>query len=69
MPRGYELDKYYDAMRAVNRKIFSTQIKILSGILDKIGYRHADSYKLIISSINNYFKKLLSIKMSWFFCI
>lgn len=53
MPRGYELDKYYDAIRAVNRKIFSTQIKILSGILDKIGYRHADSYKLIISSINN----------------
>lgn len=52
MPRGYELNKYYDSLRAVNRKIYSTQIKILSGILDKLGYRHGDSYRLIISSIN-----------------
>ena len=52
MPRGYELDKYYDSLRAVNRTIFSKQIRILSGTLDKIGFRSADTYKLIISSLN-----------------
>lgn len=52
MPRGYELNSYYDALRAVNRTIFSREIRILSGVLDKIGFRYADTYKLIISSIN-----------------
>ena len=52
MPRGYELNKYYDALRAVNRKIFSREIRILSGVLDRIGFRSADSYSLIISSLN-----------------
>lgn len=52
MPMGYELDKYYDSLRAVSRIMYSKQIKIFSGMLDKIGFRHADSYRLIISSIN-----------------
>ncbi len=53
MPRGYELNSYYDAMRAVNRKLYSSQIKKLSSLIDRLGLRNSDAYRLIIASINN----------------
>lgn len=53
MPRGYELNSYYDTMRAINRKLYSSQIKKLSGLIDKLGLRNSDAYRLIIASIND----------------
>lgn len=53
MPRGYELNSYYDSMRAVQRRIYSAQIKKLSSTIEKLSLGHSDAYRLIISSLNN----------------
>lgn len=53
MPRGYELTDFYDVQRAVQRKIYSREIKKLSGIIKDFGYLNNNLYGLIISSVNN----------------
>ena len=53
MPRGYELTSYYDALRAMQRKIYSKEIKKLSGAIKDYGYLNNNLYGLIISSVNN----------------
>ena len=53
MPRGYELTSYYDAQRAMQRKIYSKEIKRLSGAIKDFGYLNNNLYGLVISSLNN----------------
>lgn len=53
MPRGYELDSTYDALRAITRKMYSTQIKIFSSVIEKMGFYEADAHRLIIASLND----------------
>lgn len=53
MPRGYELTSYYDAQRAMQRKIYSKEIKRLSGAIKDFGYLNNNLYGLVISSMNN----------------
>ncbi len=53
MPRGYVLNSYFDSMRAVQRRIYSSQIKKLSSTIEKLGLGHSDAYRLIISSLNS----------------
>ena len=53
MPRGYELTSYYDAQRAMQRKIYSKEIKKLSGAIKEFGYLNNNLYGLVISSLNN----------------
>lgn len=53
MARGYQLDTYYDSLRAVNRMIYSGQIKTFSSVISKLGLKEADAYRLIISAIND----------------
>lgn len=53
MPRGYELTSYYDSMRAMHRKIYSKEIKRLSGAIKDFGYLNNNLYGLVISSLNN----------------
>lgn len=53
MPRGYELTSYYDAQRAMQRKIYSREIKKLSGAIKDFGYLNNNLYGLVISSLNN----------------
>ena len=53
MPKGYVLDQYYDVMRAVFRKMYSQQIKLLSGTIKEMGYYSNDAYGIIIGSIND----------------
>lgn len=51
MPKGYELN-YYDTYRAIQRKIYSTEIKRFSSILKKCKFNDPDVYAFIISNIN-----------------
>lgn len=51
MPKGYELN-YYDTYRAIQRKIYSAEIKRFSSILKKCKFRNPDVYAFIISNIN-----------------
>ena len=53
MPRGYVLDQYYDALRAVFRRIYSQQIKMLSGTIKEMGYYSNDAYGIVIGSLND----------------
>lgn len=53
MPRGYELTSYYDALRATHRKMYSREIKKLSGLIKDFGYLNDNLYGLVISSLNN----------------
>ncbi|MBE7075045.1 MAG: hypothetical protein E7376_03615 [Clostridiales bacterium] len=53
MPRGYTLTSYYDAARAMHRKIYSREIKRLSSVIKTYDYLNHNLYGLIISSINN----------------
>lgn len=53
MPRGYELTSYYDALRAMHRKIYSKEVKKLSGVINNFGYLNHNLYGLVISSVNN----------------
>ena len=52
MPRGYVLDNTYDAKRAIFRKLYSQEIKRLSGIIRKLDFYERDAYALIIGKIN-----------------
>lgn len=53
MARGYQLETYYDSLRAINRMIYSNQIKTFSSLISKLGLREADAYRLIIAAIND----------------
>ena len=53
MPRGYELDSYYDSQRAVMRKLYTMQIKRLRGSIEGLKLGYSDAYRFIISSIND----------------
>ncbi len=53
MPKGYELESYYDALRAVHRKIYSREIKKLAGKIKDFGYLNDNLYGLVISSLND----------------
>ncbi|MDY2695717.1 MAG: hypothetical protein SOV27_00965 [Eubacteriales bacterium] len=53
MPKGYELTSFYDAQRAVQRKVYSREIKQLSGLIKDYGYLNNNLYGLIISAVNN----------------
>ena len=53
MPRGYVLDNTYDAKRAIFRRIYSNEIKNLSGIIKDISYYNTSAYALIIGKLND----------------
>lgn len=53
MPKGYVLDKYYDALRVVCRKMYSQQIKLLGGSIKNLGFYNYDTYGLIIGKLND----------------
>lgn len=53
MPKGYELTSFYDTQRAVQRKVYSREIKQLSGVIKEYGYLNNNLYGLIISAVNN----------------
>lgn len=53
MPRGYELTDFYDLQRAVQRKVYSREIKKLSSVINNFGYLNNNLYGLIISAVNN----------------
>lgn len=52
MPKGYELDNFYDAERAMCRKLYSEQVKRLSGIINGFQFRDSRAYALILDKIN-----------------
>lgn len=51
MPRGYVLDNLDDAKRAMFRKIYTEQIKQLSGAIKKMGFYNSDVYGIVIDSV------------------
>ena len=53
MARGYKLESQYDALRAINRKMYSRQIKNFSGLIQGIGFNTNDAYRLIIASLKD----------------
>lgn len=53
MPRGYQLTSYYDAQRAMQRKIYSEEFKKLSSQIKRFGYYTNNLYSLLIDSLNN----------------
>ncbi len=53
MPKGYVLNSYYDAQRALQRKIYSKEIKLMSSVINKFGYLNSNLYGIAISQIRN----------------
>lgn len=51
MPRGYELN-YFDSLRAMQRKIYSEEIKRFSSKLKQLGYYNQSIYEIVIKRIN-----------------
>lgn len=53
MPRGYQLTSYYDAQRAMHRRLYSEEFKKLSSQIKKFGFYNYNVYSLLIDSLNN----------------
>ncbi len=56
MPKGYELTSYFDAQRALQRKMYTREIKMLSSAISSFGYLNNNLYGLVISALNNGFE-------------
>ncbi|MBE7082827.1 MAG: hypothetical protein E7378_04070 [Clostridiales bacterium] len=52
MPRGYELSSYYDAQRAMQRKIYSSEIREISSQIAQFKYMNDGLYSLVIAYIS-----------------